>query len=822
MSDEMSPEGSLRAPLLPLRDIIVFPSMVVPLFVGRQKSIQSLKRAMDGDKQIVLCAQRVATTNEPSAQDIFDVGTLGTIKQLIQLPDGTVKVLVMGKSRVRIDALDTEDGSFVVDVTVLDCSVADKEALSAQLKQVRETFATYVKLNRRIPPEILNQIAKIEDNSRLADTIVAQLALKLAAKQDILETANVAARLEKIAGLMQKEIEILQVERKIRSRVKKQMEKTQKDQYFEDGSDNQNKASDGNEFKNEIEELAARIEQKSMSAEAREKLDRELKKLKMMSPMSAEATVVRNFIDWVTSLPWDTQTEDELNLEAAQAILDRDHFGLDKPKDRIVEYLAVRSLIEKPRGPILCLVGPPGVGKTSLGRSIAESLGRKFVRLSLGGVRDEAEIRGHRRTYIGAMPGKIIQSIRKADSSNPVFLLDEIDKMSSDFRGDPSSAMLEVLDPEQNATFNDHYLDMDYDLSNVMFICTANDLSTIPGPLRDRMEIIRLPGYTDEEKLKIAQNYLVSKQLEANGLEGADVTFTTGALRNIVEGYTKEAGVRNLEREIGTVCRKIVREAVATPDGVAQLSKRVRAKDVEAYLGSPHFSHTKSDQEDQIGLTNGLAWTQMGGVLLQNEVAVMPGQGKLTITGKLGDVMQESAQAAMSYVRARALNLGLTANFHKKVDIHIHFPEGALPKDGPSAGITIATSITSCLTHIPVRHDVAMTGEITLRGRVLPIGGLKEKVIAAHRAGIKKVLLPKDNAKDIKDIPKEIRKEIELVPVAHMDEVLMHALALEHPDIFEERLGRPALPQNILANSEPLQELEQEGGLALEGSPHAP
>lgn len=797
MSDESPQLGKLRIPLLPLRDIIVFPSMVVPLFVGRQKSIHALKQAMGEDKQIVLCAQRVATTNEPAVDDIFDVGTLGIIKQLIQLPDGTVKVLVMGQSRVKIDHFIDQEEHFVVEVTVADQSIEMTPEFEQLLKTVRETFASYVKLNRRIPPEILNQIAKIEEPSRLADTIVAQLALKLGAKQDILETFDVSARLQKLLELMQKEIEILQVERKIRSRVKKQMEKSQKDYYLEDGQEQPPKeAQDGNEFKNEIEELEAKIKAKAMSDEARDRVNRELKKLKMMSPMSAEATVVRNYIDWVLSIPWEDRTEDELSLQKAQDILDRDHFGLDKPKDRIIEYLAVRSLVDKPRGPILCLVGPPGVGKTSLGRSIAESLGRKFVRLSLGGVRDEAEIRGHRRTYIGALPGKIIQSMRKAESSNPVFLLDEIDKMSNDFRGDPSSALLEVLDPEQNSTFNDHYLDLDFDLSNVMFICTANELSGIPGPLRDRMELIRLPGYTDDEKLQIARNYLVSKQQEANGLQEKEITFDDGALRTIVEAYTREAGVRNLEREIGSVFRKIARALVQEQSTAEHFT--VNADDIPEYLGPPYYSRTIREEDAQVGLTNGLAWTQMGGVLLLNEVAIMPGTGKVTLTGKLGDVMQESAQAAMSYVRSRALNLGLRADFHKKIDLHIHFPEGALPKDGPSAGITITTSIVSCLTQTPVRHDIAMTGEITLRGRVLPIGGLKEKVLAAHRTGMKTVLFPKDNVKDLKDIPQEIRDKIELIPVAHVDEVLLHALVLEHPEGFEAQLKQPVLPPDIL------------------------
>ncbi len=810
-------------PLLPLRDIIVFPNMVVPLFVGRQRSISALKEAMATGKEIVLCAQRKAKTNDPTPEDIFEVGTLGTIRQLIQLPDGTVKVLVMGDRRVKVERYLENERYFQVEISAVTIPDPDMSALEDLITRVRQTFESYVKLNRRIPPEMLGQIAKIEEPSKLADTIVAQLVLKLMDKQRVLETQDAGERLQQLLDLMQEEIEILQVEKKIRSRVKKQMERSQKNLYLNDPQNPNNKGNQGggepgamNDFKNEIEEMESRIAEAKVSAEAKERLEREIKKLKMMSPMSAEATVVRNYIDWVLSLPWEERTEDCLDLEAAQRTLDEDHYGLERPKDRILEYLAVRSLTETPRGPILCFVGPPGVGKTSLGRSIASSLGRNFVRLSLGGVRDEAEIRGHRRTYIGAMPGKIIHSLRKAGSSNPVFLLDEIDKMSSDFRGDPSSAMLEVLDPEQNTTFSDHYLDLDYDLSEVMFICTANDLRGIPGPLRDRMEIITLPGYTDMEKLQIARKYLLPKQLEGNGLEGVEVTMTDAALSRIVEGYTREAGVRNLEREVGGVCRKIARQVVTRKESGKRY--HVRAKDISRYLGPEKFSHQVSEKLDEVGLTHGLAWTQYGGVMLVSEATVMPGSGKFTITGKLGDVMQESAQAAMSYVRSRAQNLGLRDDFHKRVDIHVHFPEGAQPKDGPSAGVTMATSLVSCLTQIPVRHDVAMTGEITLRGKVLPIGGLKEKLLAAHRHGMRCALIPKANIKDLRDVPEQVKRAMEIIAVAHIDEVLCHALRHEDVEQFREALTAPRLMPRIMLIDEvepvedhddsPLEELE--------------
>ena len=786
-----------RLPLLPLRDIIVFPHMVVPLFVGREKSINALEEAMRGGKEILLSAQKRAKTNDPKPDDIFWTGTVGAIIQLLRLPDGTVKLLVEGKYRARITSYTGTDPFFSVEAEEIEEEVRIDDEVEALMRTVRATFETYVKLNKRIPPEMLASVASIDDPARLADSIVAHLALKLIDKQKILETEEPTTRLEKLLELMQAEIEILQVERKIRSRVKKQMERTQKEYYLNEQMQQIQKELGGekDEFKNEMEELEERIRDKNMSDEARERLERELKKLKMMSPMSAEATVVRNYIDWVLSLPWLDKTEDRVDVEKAEEILESDHYGLKKPKERILEYLSVHKLVNKLRGPVLCLVGPPGVGKTSLARSIAACTGREFVRLSLGGVRDEAEIRGHRRTYIGALPGKIIQSLKKAGSNNPVFLLDEIDKMSMDFRGDPSSALLEVLDPEQNGQFNDHYLDLDYDLSEVMFITTANNASQIPIPLRDRMEVIEIPGYTEFEKLRIARNHLIGRQLEEHGLNDVEIEFRDSALKTVIKRYTREAGVRNLEREIASIARKIAKDVVTNG---AEESYVVTSKAVVKYLGPFKYKDDKTEEADEIGLTNGLAWTMYGGVLLTSEVTLMPGSGKLIITGKLGDVMQESAQAAMSYVRSRAMNLGLATDFYQKVDLHVHFPEGAAPKDGPSAGITMVTSIVSALTRVPVRRDVAMTGEITLRGRVLPIGGLKEKVLAAHRAGVKTVLFPEENKKDLREIPRAVRRALELIPVSHMDEVLRYALALEDPEAFVAKLAEPILPPDVL------------------------
>lgn len=776
-------EKAWRVPLLPLRDIVVFPHMVVPLFVGREKSIAALEAAMEGEKEILLAAQKRAKTNEPGVEDIFATGTIGTIIQLLRLPDGTVKVLVEGKTRARLDNLVSDDPFFLVEASSIEEKWQKDAEVEALIRSVQATFESYVKLNKRIPPEMLMSVSTIEDPSRLSDTIVAHLNLKLSDKQELLELDDPSKRLERLYELMHGEIEILQVEKKIRSRVKRQMEKTQKEYYLNEQMQAiQKELGERDEMKNELQELEEKLKEKKLSEDAVEKTKKELRKLKMMSPMSAEATVVRNYIDWVLSLPWNEYGEESHDLEAAERILDEDHYGLKKVKERILEYLAVQALVEKMKGPILCLVGPPGVGKTSLGRSIARATGREFVRVSLGGVRDEAEIRGHRRTYIGAMPGKVVQSIKRAGTSNPVFLLDEVDKMSMDFRGDPSAALLEVLDPEQNDTFNDHYLDLDYDLSKVMFICTANTLHGIPAALQDRLETIRIAGYTEIEKLWIAKKYLVPKQIEANGLSSVDeVKFTDKALKLLINRYTREAGVRNLEREISSCCRKIARDVLKK--GKDRRIK-VTQRRVQRLLGVPKYRYGVAEEEDAVGLVNGLAWTDTGGELLSTEVSIMPGKGKLIITGKLGDVMQESAQAALSYVRSRAERFGIDPRFHESRDVHVHVPEGAIPKDGPSAGITMATSLVSALTGIAVRRDIAMTGEITLRGRILPIGGLKEKALAAHRAFIKKILIPKENEKDISEIPKRIRENLEVVLVEHMDQVLTHALVLDDPTGF--------------------------------------
>ncbi len=789
--DDPAGKGSgIVVPLLPLRDIIVFPHMVVPLFVGRQKSIKALEEAMNKQKFILLAAQREAKTNEPGEDDIYRVGTLGSVVQLLRLPDGTVKVLVEGKKRARVLRYLDESEFFLVEAEEIVEACPKTTEIEALTRSINSTFEHYVKLNKKIPPEMIMSVASIDDPARLADTIVAHLGIKLEEKQALLEIENPAERLERVLGNMRSEIEILEVEKRIRTRVKKQMEKTQKEYYLnEQMRAIQKELGEKDEFKNEIQELEEAIRQKKMSADAKEKAEKELKKLKMMSPMSAEATVVRNYIDWIISLPWEEYTDDELNIDEAERVLNEDHFGLEKVKERILEYLAVQALAGQMKGPILCLVGPPGVGKTSLGRSIARATGRKFVRVSLGGVRDEAEIRGHRRTYIGALPGKIIQSMKKAGSGNPVFLLDEVDKMSTDFRGDPSSALLEVLDPEQNSTFNDHYLDVDYDLSKVMFITTANTLDGIPRPLQDRMEIIRIAGYTEEEKHNIARKYLVKKQQEANGLEEKNIEISDSALTKLIRHYTKEAGVRNLEREIATVCRKAAVEVVRN-DRDAHV--KVTTKNLGKYLGPPRHRYGRAEEENRVGMATGLAWTELGGELLATEVTILPGKGKLTITGRLGDVMQESAQAALSYVRSRAEELKLERDFYQRVDIHIHVPEGAIPKDGPSAGITMATALTSALIGIPVRFDVAMTGEVTLRGRVLPIGGLKEKVLAAHRGGIKKILVPEENEKDFEDIPPNVLRSVELVKVGHMDQVLREALALSDPASFLVPVDVPA------------------------------
>lgn len=769
-------------PLLPLRDIIVFPNMVVPLFVGRSKSIAALQEAMENGRELFLVAQKRAKTNDPVPDDLFEVGTVSSVIQMLKLPDDTVKVLVEGKRRARIGEFLPNDRFFQVRCDLLEEEAGSSVELEALVRSVQAVFESYVKLNKRIPPEILTSVASIEDPSRLADTIAAHLTLKLNDRQALLELTNATWRLERLYELMQGEIEILQVEKKIRTRVKKQMEKTQKEYYLNEQMQAiQKELGERDEFKSEIQELEEQIKNKPLPKEAQAKVKKELKKLKMMSPMSAEATVVRNYIDWILSLPWDETTQDKLDIVEAEKILDEDHYGLRKVKERILEYLAVQSLVERVKGPILCFVGPPGVGKTSLGRSIARATGRRFVRLSLGGVRDEAEIRGHRRTYIGAMPGKVIQAFKKAGTANPVFLLDEVDKMSTDFRGDPAAALLEVLDPEQNNTFCDHYLDLDYDLSKAMFICTANTLHGIPGPLQDRLEIIRLAGYTEPEKRSIARRYLIPKKLEENGLTDVDFTLTQGALTSIIGNYTRESGVRSLEREISKICRKIARAVLKEGKDKRYVVGR---KGLSKYLGVRRFKHGQIEKEDQIGLVTGLAWTEMGGELLVTEATLMPGKGKLIITGKLGEVMQESAQAAMSYVRSRADRFGIDSKAFENLDLHIHVPEGAIPKDGPSAGITMATTMISAYTRVPVLKDVAMTGEITLRGRVLPIGGLKEKVMAAHRGGIKTVLIPKENKKDIREIPKRVREALRIVPVEHMDEVLIEALRLDDPDKF--------------------------------------
>jgi ATP-dependent Lon protease len=801
-------KGPRRVPLLPLRDIVVFPHMVVPLFVGREKSIGALEEAMGkgvpgapgvGGKEIFLSAQRKAKTNEPIPEDIFTIGTLGTIIQLLRLPDGTVKVLVEGKRRAAIRRFTQTDGFFTVEIEEIPEVHERSVELDALVREVHATFETYVKLNKRIAPEILISVQTIEDPSQLADTMVGQLQLKLADKQAILEIDSPSKRLARLYELIKAEIEILQVERKIRTRVKKQMEKTQKEYYLNEQMQAiQKELGDRDEFKNELTELEDRAKQKNLSAEAQGKVKKELKKLRMMAPMSAEAAVVRNYVDWVLGLPWGQKTEEKLDVVDAERILDEDHYGLKKVKERILEYLAVQALVQKLKGPILCLVGPPGVGKTSLARSIAKATGRNFVRLSLGGVRDEAEIRGHRRTYIGALPGKIIQSIKKSGTQNPVFLLDEIDKMSTDFRGDPSAALLEVLDPEQNSTFNDHYLDLDYDLSDVMFITTANYLHGIPIPLQDRMEIIQLPGYTEFEKVSIAERYLIPKQKRDNGIGEVSVEFPEDAIRDVIHFYTKEAGVRSLEREIATVCRKIARDVVAKKapvrtlsDGASAPGWRITPKRLTRYLGPHRYRYGRQEGQDEIGLVNGLAVTMYGGDLLATEVSIVAGKGKMVLTGKLGDVMQESAQAAMSYVRARAPSLGLDRDFYSRADIHVHLPEGAIPKDGPSAGITMCTGLVSALLRVPVRRDLAMTGEITLRGRVLAIGGLREKILAAHRSGITTVIMPKENVKDLRDIPKRVLKTLKVVPVEHMDEVLRHALLIPDPANF---LTSPSVP----------------------------
>lgn len=770
-------------PVLPLRDIVVFPHMIVPLFVGREKSIRALEEVMRGDTYILLATQENASDDDPAPEAIFSVGTLATVLQLLKLPDGTVKVLVEGVSRAQVTRYTDRSDLYEAEAITLNDEVGDRVEGEALARSVVTEFENYVKLNKKVSPEVVGVVSQIDDHSKLADTVASHLAVKIPEKQGVLETLKVSDRLEKVLGLMESEISVLQVEKRIRTRVKRQMEKTQREYYLNEQMKAIQKELGDEDGKDDLQELEDRIKRTKLTKEAREKATHELKKLRQMSPMSAEATVVRNYLDWLLSIPWGVKSKVKKDLNYAQEILDSDHYGLDKVKERIVEYLAVQSRANKLTGPILCLVGPPGVGKTSLGKSIAKATGREFVRVALGGVRDEAEIRGHRRTYIGSMPGKVIQSMRKAKKSNPLFLLDEIDKMGADFRGDPSSALLEVLDPEQNHTFNDHYLEVDYDLSNVMFVTTANTLN-IPPALLDRMEVIRIAGYTEDEKVEISRKHLIPNSLQKHGLTAKEFAIDNEALLTLVRRYTREAGVRNLEREISTLARKAVKELMLAK----KKSVKVTAKNLEDFLGAPRFRYGEMETEDQVGVVTGLAWTEVGGELLTIEGLMMPGKGKMTVTGNLRDVMKESISAAASYVRSRAVDFGIEPPLFERRDIHVHVPEGATPKDGPSAGVAMATAIVSVITGIPVRRDVAMTGEITLRGRVLPIGGLKEKLLAALRGGIKKVLIPEENAKDLADIPANVKNALEIVPVSRMDEVLANALVRPpEPITWEER-----------------------------------
>jgi len=777
------PTDTLRGdvlPVLPLRDIVVFPHMIVPLFVGREKSVRALEAVMRDNKQILLVAQKNAAQDDPGADDLYRVGTVSTVLQLLKLPDGTVKVLVEGGRRARIEGFKETQSHFEAFISEVPDEAAEAREIDALSRTVVAQFEQYLKLNKKIAPEVLVSINQIEDASKLGDSVASHLTLKIPEKQELLEVASIPARLERVFAHMESEIGVLQVEKRIRNRVKRQMEKTQREYYLnEQLKAIQKELGEGEDGKDEAAELEARIKATKFSKEAREKALAELKKLRAMSPMSAEATVVRNYLDWMLSIPWKKRTRIKSDIVAAEAVLDTDHFGLEKIKERIVEYLAVQSRSPKIKGPILCLVGPPGVGKTSLGKSIAKATGRNFVRMSLGGVRDEAEVRGHRRTYIGSMPGKVIQGMKKAKTSNPLFLLDEIDKLGADWRGDPSSALLEVLDPEQNGTFADHYLEVDYDLSDVMFVTTANSLR-MPQPLLDRMEIIRIPGYTEDEKVQIAKRHLFSKQSEMNGLKKDEWSLTDEALLDLVRYYTREAGVRSLEREIGNLARKAVREIVTKKSKKVTINR----KNLEKYAGVRKHRYGEAEAEDLVGVVTGLAWTEVGGEILTIESVMLPGKGKVQHTGKLGDVMQESVSAAISYVRSRAPSFGIKPTLFEKRDIHVHVPEGATPKDGPSAGVAMATSIVSILTGIPVRRDVAMTGEITLRGRVLPIGGLKEKLLAALRAGVTTVFIPKDNEKDLAEIPDNVKKALTIIPVSHADEVIGQALSRK-PEAIE-------------------------------------
>ncbi len=794
-SDRPGPEGSARPeepravvpargdlmPVLPLRDIVVFPHMIVPLFVGREKSVRALEAVMKDDKQILLVAQKNASQDDPSAEDIYRVGTVSTILQLLKLPDGTVKVLVEGGRRAKITAFKETEAYFEAFTAPIPDVIGEAKELEALGRTVVTQFEQYIKLNKKIAPEVLVSLNQIEESSKLADTVASHLNLKIPEKQDLLEISKVSERLEKVFGHMESEIGVLQVEKRIRNRVKRQMEKTQREYYLnEQLKAIQKELGEGEDGKDENAELEAKIKKTRLSKEARDKAMQELKKLKTMSPMSAEATVVRNYLDWMLSIPWKRRSKIRNDVVAAEKVLEADHYGLDKVKERIIEYLAVQARSPKVRGPILCLVGPPGVGKTSLGKSIARATGRNFVRMSLGGVRDEAEIRGHRRTYIGSMPGKVIQGMKKAKTSNPLFLLDEVDKLGADWRGDPSSALLEVLDPEQNSTFADHYLEVDYDLSDVMFVTTANSLR-MPQPLMDRMEIIRIPGYTEDEKVEIAKRHLISKQSAAHGLKTEEWHISDDALRDMIRYYTREAGVRNLEREIANLARKSVKELV-TNKAIKKVS--VTRKNLEKFAGVKKFRFGETEAEDMVGVVTGLAWTEVGGEILTIESVLLPGKGNIKQTGKLGDVMQESVSAALSYVRSRSIKFGIKPTLFEKRDIHVHVPEGATPKDGPSAGVAMATSLVSVLTGIPVRRDIAMTGEITLRGRILPIGGLKEKLLAALRAGITTVFIPKENEKDLAEIPDNVKKHLKLIAVADVDEVIAQALA-RRPEAIE-------------------------------------
>jgi len=776
---EENKDSTLIVPVLPLRDVVVYPHMVIPLFVGREKSIRALEAAMDDDKRILLVAQKSAEVDDPQVDDIHELGTLSIILQLLKLPDGTVKVLVEGAERAGVIKFETTDEFFSAQIEAKGAGEQSGEReVDVLMRSLLTLFDQYVKLNKKVPPEILTSLSGIDEPGRLADTIAAHMVLKLDEKQRILEIENVRERLEHLMGMIEAEIDVLQIEKRIRGRVKQQMEKSQREYYLnEQMKAIQKELGEMDDVPNETDELHEKIEKAGMSKEAKTKAAAELNKLKMMSPMSAEATVVRNYIDWLVSVPWKKRSKIRHDLAMAEKVLDEDHYGLDKVKERILEYLAVQQRVRKLKGPILCLVGPPGVGKTSLGRSIARATNRKFTRMSLGGVRDEAEIRGHRRTYIGSLPGKIIQNLSKIGVRNPLFLLDEIDKMSMDFRGDPSSALLEVLDPEQNSTFGDHYLEVEFDLSDVMFVATSNSLN-IPGPLLDRMEVIRIPGYTEDEKVNIAMRYLLPKQIQNNGLKEKELSVSDKAIRDIVRFYTREAGVRNLEREIAKICRKVVKELLLRTEG---REINVTPRNIEKYLGVKRFRYGRAEERDQIGQVTGLAWTEVGGELLSIEATVVPGKGRLIHTGQLGEVMQESIQAATTVVRSRAQALGIEEDFYQKYDIHVHVPEGATPKDGPSAGVGMCTTLVSALTGIPVRADVAMTGEITLRGEVLPIGGLKEKLLAAHRGGITTVLIPEDNRKDLAEIPKNVKDKLDIRPVKWIDEVL--EMALQHAPV---------------------------------------